>query len=247
MRAVPFETDKNSNNPHLSSVRASQHNALETRLGGFTRATPFETDENGNNPRSSSARASHSKSHDDDNYNVDDFARDEDWFAEEVDEYLNGKHDGDITITANNQRMDVDVAPTHTTSDPRQTNIVQPSLFPLATQGQGIPLHPDGFIDYYHNTPKKSKRGRERAESIESRQSKVHRRSASHSTAPTVPSTKFSTRTHSPSYDQSESPVGETDLRGASRVTGGVIRGRAHGNNFNLADRGMIFFFIIVF
>jgi hypothetical protein len=46
----------------------------------------------------------------------------------------------------------------------------------------------------------------------------------------------MSTRPHSVVRDQSVSSVDEDDLRGASRITGGVFRGRAHGNTFNFAD-----------
>ena len=53
------------------------------------------------------------------------------------------------------------------------------------------------------------KRGRERSGTSESRVTKTHRRSTSHSTAPTVPSND------------------ELDPRGASRTTGGFSRGRA--------------------
>jgi hypothetical protein len=34
------------------------------------------------------------------------------------------------------------------------------------------------------------------------------------------------------------SPVDEQNLHGASRITGGVFRGRAYGNTFNFADGG---------
>jgi len=110
-----------------------------------------------------------------------------------------------------------------------------------------IPLDPDAIVKHF-DTPRKSKRGRSRADSVESRQSKVSRRSASHSTAgmqstmvstgaqsPTsaIPSTKVSTRPQSPSH--SVSPVDE-DFHGASRATGAVPRGRAFGNNPNWAD-----------
>jgi hypothetical protein len=108
---------------------------------------------------------------------------------------------------------------------------------------EGIPLDRDSLLQYYHSTPKKSKRGRESAGSSESRQSKIHRRSTSHSTAPTVPSTKISTRTHSLSRDQSKSPIDDNDRRGASRTTGAIIRGNARGNNINMADRGMIYLY----
>jgi hypothetical protein len=107
-----------------------------------------------------------------------------------------------------------------------------------------IPLDPDAIVDHF-NTPRKHKRGRGRADSVESRQSKVNRQSVSHSSAaqstmistgaqsPAIPSTKISTGPQSPS--PSVSPVGQ-DLQGASRTMGGFSRGRAFGNNPNWAD-----------
>ncbi|KIM90323.1 hypothetical protein PILCRDRAFT_1641, partial [Piloderma croceum F 1598] len=65
------------------------------------------------------------------------------------------------------------------------------------------------------------KRGREHSGSGESQITKATRRSTSHSTAPTVPPTSRG------------SSDDEDDLHGASRTTGGFIRGRAIGNNFN--------------
>ena len=110
-----------------------------------------------------------------------------------------------------------------------------------------IPLDPDAIVNHF-DTPRKPKRGRGRVDSVEKRQSKVNRRSASHSTAAiqstmvstgaqspssAIPSTKVSTRPQSPSH--SASPVGH-DFQGASRATGGVFRGRALGNAPNWAD-----------
>jgi hypothetical protein len=66
------------------------------------------------------------------------------------------------------------------------------------------------------------KRGRERSGTGEARVTKTHRRSASHSTAPTVPST--------------EAEDDELDPHGSSRTIGGFIRGRAAGNNYNWGD-----------
>ena len=66
----------------------------------------------------------------------------------------------------------------------------------------------------------KMKRGRERSGTGDARGIKTHRRSTSHSTAPTVPSTEDD----------------ELDPRGSSRTTGGFIRGKAAGNNFNWGD-----------
>jgi hypothetical protein len=70
------------------------------------------------------------------------------------------------------------------------------------------------------------KRGRERSGTGEVRGSKTHRRSASHSTAPTVPSTE----------DDDMEDLDEIDPQGSSRSTGGFSRGRAAGNNFNWGD-----------
>jgi hypothetical protein len=73
------------------------------------------------------------------------------------------------------------------------------------------------------------KRGRERSGSNESRVAKAHRRSASqspsHSTGPTVPSTR-----------DEESSSDELDPRGASTATGGFIGGKAAGDNYRWAD-----------
>jgi hypothetical protein len=118
--------------------------------------------------------------------------------------------------------------------------------FHRSKDDHAIPLNPDAIVKHF-DTPRKPKRGRGRADSVESRQSKVNRRSASHSTAAqstmvstgaqspssAIPSTKVSTRPQSPNH--SVSPVGQ-DFQGASRATGGVIRGRALGNTANWAD-----------
>ena len=118
--------------------------------------------------------------------------------------------------------------------------------FHRSKDDHAIPLNPDAIVKHF-DTPRKPKRGRGRADSVESRQSKVNRRSASHSTAAistmvstgaqspssAIPSTRVSTRPQSPS--RSLSPVGQ-DFQGASRSTGGVFRGRALGNNPNWAD-----------
>ena len=108
-----------------------------------------------------------------------------------------------------------------------------------------IPLDPDAIVNHF-GTPCKPKRGRSRADSVESRQSKVNRQSASHSSAgiqstmvstgaqspsSAIPSTKVSTRPQSPS--RSGSPVG-LDLQGASRTTGGIFQGRALGESWLL-------------
>ena len=70
------------------------------------------------------------------------------------------------------------------------------------------------------------KRGREHSGTGEVRGSKTHRRSASHSTAPTVPSTE----------DDDMEDLDKIDPQGSSRSTGGFSRGRAAGNNFNWGD-----------
>jgi hypothetical protein len=110
-----------------------------------------------------------------------------------------------------------------------------------------IPLDPNAIVDHF-DTPRKPKRGRSQADSVESRESKINRRSASHSTAAfqstmvstgaqspssAIPSTKVSTRPQSPSHDVS--PV-SGDFHGASRASGGIFRGRALGNTPNWAD-----------
>jgi len=72
------------------------------------------------------------------------------------------------------------------------------------------------------------KRGRERSGTGDVRGSKTHRRSASHSTAPTVPSTEDD--------DDDVKDLDEIHPQGSSRSTGGFSRGRAAGNNFNWGD-----------
>ena len=82
-------------------------------------------------------------------------------------------------------------------------------------------LDPDslmGDVDQY-----KLKRGRERSGTGDARGIKTHRRSASHSTAPTVPSTE-------------DDELDELDPHGSSRTTGGFSRGKAMGNNYNWGD-----------
>lgn len=163
------------------------------------------------------------------NRSIDDSSRDEEWFF--GDDRDGGDHEGDKTITSADYKMLVDVI---------STQHVPGTSDPSVDAPRQIPLHPDAFMDHYQNTPRKSKRGRDRSGSRESRQSKIYRRSTSHSTAPTVPSTKISTRTHSLTRGQSKSPVSDNDPQGASRTTGGIFRGRALGNNFNLADKGVV-------
>jgi hypothetical protein len=119
--------------------------------------------------------------------------------------------------------------------------------FHRSKEHHAIPLNLDSIMNHF-GTPRKHKRGRSQADSVESRQSKVNRQSASHSTAAiqstmvstgaqspssAIPSTKVSTRPQSPSH--SASPVGH-DFQGASRATEGVFRGRALGNALNWAD-----------
>ena len=71
--------------------------------------------------------------------------------------------------------------------------------------------------------------GREHSGSNESRVAKAHRRSApqspSHSTGPTVPSTR-----------DEDFASDELDPHGASTATDGFIRGNAAGDNFRWAD-----------
>jgi hypothetical protein len=73
----------------------------------------------------------------------------------------------------------------------------------------------------------KLKRGRERSGTGDARGIKTHRRSASHSTAPTVPSTED---------DDMDEDLDEIDPQGSSRTTGGFSRGKAMGNNYNWGD-----------
>lgn len=121
--------------------------------------------------------------------------------------------------------MDVDVAG------------VDPTLDNQHTQGQSIPLNPNSIVAFY-NTSATIKRGCDYdSESNESRQSKVHQHSTSHSAASaapsagqSVPSTKFTSRSGS---------VDNSDHYGASRATGGVFRGKATGNVMNWGDVGM--------
>lgn len=113
--------------------------------------------------------------------------------------------------------------------------------------GRAIPIDPDSFMNYYNNTPRKSKRDRDSTEDVESRQSKISRRSTSRSAAqsvgPSIPSTKAPTEAVSrASREGSMIPMDEPDPQGASRTTGGVFRGRAAGNHFNFADAGKSLF-----
>jgi len=77
-----------------------------------------------------------------------------------------------------------------------------------------------------NDEPGRLKRGRERSGTGEVRGSKTHRKSASHSTATTVPSTE----------DDDVEDLDEIEPQGSSRSTGGFSRGRAAGNNFNWGD-----------
>jgi hypothetical protein len=86
-------------------------------------------------------------------------------------------------------------------------------------------LNPDSLM-VDDNEPGGLKRGRERSGTGEVRGSKTHRRSASHSTAPTVPSTE----------DDDMDDLDEIDPEGSSRSTGGFSRGRAVGNYYSHAD-----------
>jgi hypothetical protein len=104
---------------------------------------------------------------------------------------------------------------------------------------QSISLDKD-IMDHYdvNATPRKPKQNRGWQDSVESRHGKIHRRSTSHSTAPTIPSTKVLTPAynHSPSRDLSVTSSNEDNLFGASRTSGGIFRGKALGNVFNMAD-----------
>jgi hypothetical protein len=92
----------------------------------------------------------------------------------------------------------------------RQTN-------PDDNQEDAPALDPDSLMGNYQ-----LKRGRERSGTGDARGTKIHRRSTSHSTAPTMPST--------------EDDEVEVDPRGSSRTTGAFSRGRAMGNNYNWGD-----------
>ena len=94
--------------------------------------------------------------------------------------------------------------------------------------------------------------GRERSGTGDVRGSKTHRRSASHSTAPTVPSTedddvddddvdddddvKDLDKIHPDVDDDDVEDLDEIHPQGSSRSTGGFSQGRAAGNNFNWGD-----------
>jgi hypothetical protein len=110
-------------------------------------------------------------------------------------------------------------------------------------KGQSIPSDPSSVMAYYNSSGNVKRDRDDDTESTGSRQSKIYRRSASHSTVPSgglsVPSTKASTRSVSRSDDGNVSPAGDSDRQGASRTTGAIFRGRAIGNNFNMADAGM--------
>ena len=88
---------------------------------------------------------------------------------------------------------------------------------PDDNQEDASALDPDSLMGNY-----KLKCGRERSGTGDARGIKTHRRSTSHSTAPTMPST--------------EDDEVEVDPRGSSRTTGAFSRGRAMGNNYNWGD-----------
>jgi hypothetical protein len=88
---------------------------------------------------------------------------------------------------------------------------------PDDNQEDASALDPDSLMGNY-----KLKRGRERSGTGDARGIKTHRRSTSHSTAPTMPST--------------EDDEVEVDPRGSSRTTGAFSRGKAMGNNYNWGD-----------
>jgi hypothetical protein len=80
------------------------------------------------------------------------------------------------------------------------------------------------------STPR-GKRRRSRNSSLGSRHSKATKRSAS-SAAPSE---------RGPAFSRSPSPV---PLQGASRVSGGLFRGKAAGNVYNFADGSLLFCFV---
>lgn len=87
-------------------------------------------------------------------------------------------------------------------------------------------------------TPRKqpSKRTKDNSDSDSddssiSRHSKVLRRSVSHSTAASGAAEPV------PSNSPSRSGSPDLELQGASRTTGGFIRGKAIGNNYNFGDK----------
>jgi hypothetical protein len=89
----------------------------------------------------------------------------------------------------------------------------------------------------YFNVTRTAKRGR--VDSHMEKSSKVGRRSISHSAPSTAPSMNVSTSDNEgppPSPSRSVSPL---DNQGASRISGGIFRGKATGNAFKLADAGM--------
>ena len=81
-------------------------------------------------------------------------------------------------------------------------------------------LNPDSLMGDNDQLQYKLKCGREHSGTGDARGIKTHRRSASHSTAPTVASTEDD----------------EVDPHGSSRTTGGFSRGKAMGNNYNWGD-----------
>src|SRR6202044_3264442 len=97
-------------------------------------------------------------------------------------------------------------------------------------------LNPDSLrVD--NDEPGGLKRGRERSGTDDVRGSKTHRRSASHSTAPTVPSTEDDDVDDDAVDDDDDvKDLDEIHPQGSSRSTGGFSRGRAAGNNFNWGD-----------
>jgi len=156
-------------------------------------------------------------------------------------------YDGDVTIMPyHDKSSELEHNP-----GPSTGSILSGIEFGLGgPRGHTIPTNQDSVINYYNAKDKsKSKRDRElsdheHSESVESRQSKISRRSTSHSTAQSAgPSVPATTEANS-SREQSVSP----DRQGASRITGGKCRGRAAGNYVNMADTGkslFIFLFLI--
>jgi hypothetical protein len=77
----------------------------------------------------------------------------------------------------------------------------------------------EGDVEMLDVQPDHSKRGRECAESGNTRARKAGR----HTIAPVT-------------REPSQSPLDENDLRGSSRITGGILRGKATGSHFNWGD-----------
>ena len=181
----------------------------------------------------------------------DDFAGDETIIASKG---KGREMDSDTGLATQTILSEIDQLPPHprvSTYDPNWD--YQHNHSSADTQSQSVPPDPNSFMAYY-NSSGSFKRDRDYdAESAESRQSKVYRRSTSHSAAPSagpsVPGTKAPTRSASRVSvdDGNVSPVDDSDRHGASRTTGGTFRGRAIGSALNWADIGMYYFILEFF